>query len=106
MGDAKDTAVRFYDRFGSGDLAEAFVEFAPDCIALTPSGRLNNEQHLAAARTLKAAIPDGHMDLIRVIEVGDEVYISGWFQRNPRQRLLNPARDESRIRKRCRHVLR
>jgi hypothetical protein len=34
-------------------MAAAFECFSPDCTALTPSGALDNENHEAAARTLK-----------------------------------------------------
>ena len=78
-GRGKRIAVRFYERFGAGDMAAAFECFSPNCIALTPSGALNNEKHEAAARALKTAIPDGRMELIRALESGDEVYITGRF---------------------------
>jgi hypothetical protein len=41
---------------------------------------MNNEQHLAAARRLKHAMPDCHMELVRVLEAGDEVYVTGRFK--------------------------
>lgn len=80
MGQARELAERFYEQFATGDMEAAFADFDPECIALTPSGRLNNEKHKAAARTLKGAMPDGHMELIRVREWGDEVYVTGRFK--------------------------
>ncbi|HUQ63779.1 MAG TPA: nuclear transport factor 2 family protein [Acidimicrobiales bacterium] len=77
---AREVAERFYERFGEGDMIAAFADFAPDCVAFTPSGRLDNERHIAAARSLKSAMPDGRMQLIRVREWGEEVYVTGWFR--------------------------
>jgi hypothetical protein len=80
MGEARNVVERFYQQFGAGDMTEAFACFAPECIALTPSGALNNEQHEAVARLLKHAIPDGHMELIRTIESDGEMYVTGRFK--------------------------
>jgi predicted ester cyclase len=80
MGDATIAAERFYRLFGEGDLVGAYRDFADECVSITPSGHLTNEQHLAAARTLKTAVPDGHMDLVRTVEMGEHVYITGHFR--------------------------
>ena len=80
MGQARDAAERFFERFGAGDIDGALECFAPDCISITPTGPLNNAQHHAAADALKRALPDSHMELIRVLESGDEVYVTGRFK--------------------------
>ncbi len=80
MGRARELAERFYELFAEGDMEAAFGDFAPDCVSLTPSGHLDNERHKAAARTLKGALPDGRMELIRVHEWADEVYVTGRFK--------------------------
>jgi len=80
MGQALDAAERFFERFGAGDIDGAFECFAPECISITPSGPLNNARHHAAAQALKKALPDSHMELIRTIESGDEVYVTGRFK--------------------------
>jgi hypothetical protein len=67
MGEARNVVERFYQQFGAGDMTEAFACFAPECIALTPSGALNNEQHEAVARLLKHAIPDGSRERTETI---------------------------------------
>jgi hypothetical protein len=59
MSEAREVVERFYERFGEGEMTEAFALFATDCISLTPSGALNNEKHEAVARNLKHAIPVG-----------------------------------------------
>src|SRR5262245_45356582 len=80
MAEARAVAEGFFERFGVGDLDGAFAQFSPDCVALTPSGPLNNEQHRRAAQALKRALPDSFMELVRVIELGEEVYVTGRFK--------------------------
>jgi SnoaL-like domain len=90
MGEARNVVERFYQQFGAGDMTEAFACFDPECIALTPSGALNNEQHEAVARLLKHAIPDGHMELLRTIESDGEMYVTGRFKGTHRNDLATP----------------
>lgn len=80
MTSARAVAERFFERFGVGDIEGAFALFAPDCISLTPTGPLDNEKHHAAAQALKRALPDCSMQLLRVLELGDEVYVTGRFK--------------------------
>jgi hypothetical protein len=98
MGEARNVVERFYQQFGAGDMTEAFACFDPECIALTPSGALNNEQHEAVARLLKHAIPDGHMELLRTIESDGEMYVTGRFKGNPPKRSRNTAGNDRRLR--------
>jgi ketosteroid isomerase-like protein len=79
VGEAKEVVERFYERFGAGDLPAAFACFDHSCVAVGLSGPMDNEQHEAAARKLKAALPDCRMELIRAIEAGDEIYVTGRF---------------------------
>ena len=58
-------------------MTEAFALFATDCISLTPSGSLEHEKHEAVARTLKHAIPDGHMEMIHTLRSGGEIFVTG-----------------------------
>jgi hypothetical protein len=67
---------RFYERFGEGDMTEAFAPFATDCISLTPSGALNNEKHEAVARNLNHAIPDGHMEILHALESRGQIFVT------------------------------
>ena len=80
MGQTQEVVERFFERFGSGDIDGALECFAPDCISITPSGALNNARHHAAAQALKDALPDSHMELTRVLESGDEIYVTGRFK--------------------------
>ena len=70
MSQTREVVERFFDCYGSGDIDGALECFAPDCISITPSGPLNNARHHDAARALKNALPDSHMELFRVLESG------------------------------------
>jgi len=90
VGQAREVAERFFERFGAGDLDGALELFAPDCIALTPSGPLDNRGHLRAAQALKRALPDSSMDVLRVLELDDEVYVTGRFKGTHEADLVTP----------------
>ncbi len=91
MGEAREVAERFFERFGAGDIAGAMACFAPDCVSITPTGALNNARHGAAARALKQALPDSRMELIRVLEWGDEIYVTGRFKGTHENDLATPV---------------
>ena len=90
MGETREVAERFFERFGAGDIAGAMECFAPECFSVTPTGPLNNAKHGAAARALKSAMPDSRMELIRVLESGDEVYVTGRFKGTHENDLATP----------------
>lgn len=90
MGQAREVAERFFERFGAGDIDGAMACFAPECISLTPAGRVNNAKHGAAAQALKNALPDSRMELIRVLESGDEIYVTGRFKGTHENDLATP----------------
>jgi ketosteroid isomerase-like protein len=91
MADARVVAERFFERFGANDIDGAIALFASDCISVTPTGLLTNAKHHSAARGLKRALPDSFMELLRVIEVGDEVYVTGRFKGTHTGDLVTPA---------------
>jgi len=80
MGTARDVVERFYECFGANDLDGAFACFAPECIAVGLSGPLDNSAHHASALALKKAMPDSRMELVRVLEIDDEIYVTGRFK--------------------------
>ena len=90
MGQTREVVERFFERFGSGDIDGAIECLAPDCISITPSGALNNARHHAAAQALKDALPDSHMELTRVLESGDEIYVTGRFKGTHHHELATP----------------
>ncbi len=90
MGEALDLAKHFYERFGAGDLAGVTALFADDCTTVTPAGSFNNEEHEAFGRSFKVGLPDAHMELVRAVEAGDEVYVTGRFQGTHEGDLVSP----------------
>src|SRR5215207_5287443 len=80
MGKTRDVVERFYQRFGANDLDGAFACFAPECIAVELSGLLDISAHHAAALALKKAMPDCRMELVRTLEMDDEIYVTGHFE--------------------------
>jgi SnoaL-like domain len=86
MGKTRDVVERFYERFGADDLDGAFAYFAPGCIAVGLSGPLDNSAHHAAASALKKAMPDCHMELVRILEIDDDV-----LRRLSRREVSDPA---------------
>jgi predicted ester cyclase len=90
MGETREVAERFFERFGAGDIAGAMACFAPECISLTPAGPVDNAKHRAAAQALKNALPDSRMELIRVLESGDEIYVTGRFKGTHENDLATP----------------
>ena len=90
MGHARDVAEGFYERFGAGDFEGVTAIFGPGCVTVTPAGSFDPAQHEAFARAFKNAMPDGHMELVRAVEGGDEVYITGRFKGTHTGDLVTP----------------
>lgn len=90
MGQAREVAERFFERFAAGDITGAMDCFASDCISVTPSGALDNTRHRAAAEALKYALPDSYMELNRILESGDEIYVTGRFKGTHQNDLTTP----------------
>lgn len=90
MGEARDLAERYYEHFGKGDFKGAIALYADDCITITPSGSFNLSEHEGFGRAFKDALPDAHMRLVRAVEAGDEVYITGRFQGTHEGDLVSP----------------
>lgn len=79
MGAAFQAATGYYDRFAAGDFEGATACFDPDCITVTPAGAMGVRDHEQFGRGFKAALPDAHMVVERVVESGDTVGIEAHF---------------------------
>lgn len=90
MGEARELAERYYERFGTGDLEGAAELFADDCATVTPSGTFTVAQHVDFGRVFRNALPDAHMELVRAVEANDEVYITGRFKGTHEGDLVSP----------------
>ncbi len=80
MGEARDVAERFYEAFAAGDFQAAIGCFAESCVTVTPAATLDNAENEAFGRAFKDALPDAHMEIVRVVEDGGQVYITGRFK--------------------------
>ena len=79
IGKAADTAQRFYDLFGKGDLDSAEQLFSPDCVTEDPTGPKKLEEWRAYGQSFKDALPDAHMEVDSAVESGNSVAIEARF---------------------------
>lgn len=80
MGEARAPVEQFYERFAAGDLDGAMAVYADECVSITPAGALPMAEHRAFGRAFMDALPDARMEIVRVVESGDEVVVAGRFQ--------------------------
>jgi steroid delta-isomerase-like uncharacterized protein len=79
MGNALDTANRFFELFAAGDLDGADDAYADDCQFVMPSGPMTKAEHRMMGEAFHAALPDAHMVVDHAVDGGDEVFIEGRF---------------------------
>jgi steroid delta-isomerase-like uncharacterized protein len=79
VGKALSAVLAFYDAFATAEVSNWLPLFSDDCITITPAGALDTAGHQALGHAFHAAFPDAHMEVVRTIESGDEVYVSGRF---------------------------
>src|SRR3989442_14915162 len=79
MGNAWDTASKFYSLFAAGDLDAADGLFADDCSFATPPGAMSKKEHRMFAGTFRAGLPDSRMEIDHVVDAGDEAFAEGRF---------------------------
>ena len=79
MGDARHVVEQFYKAFSAGDFEAVTGYFAPECITVTPAGPLDNAAHEAFGRAFKEGFPDGRMEIVRAVEDGADIFLSGRF---------------------------
>jgi steroid delta-isomerase-like uncharacterized protein len=90
MGRPRDSAERFYERFGAGDVDGAAGLFSSDCIHVTPAGQQDATAWKAFAEAFRSALPDAHMEIVSVVEAGDAVAIEARFKGTHRGALVTP----------------
>ena len=91
MGEALTAAEAFYDAFATADVSKWLPLFDDDCITVTPAGALDKAGHEQLGRAFHGAFPDARMEVVRTVESGDEVYISGRFKGTHTGDLVSPA---------------
>ncbi|MGH9279918.1 MAG: ester cyclase [Acidimicrobiales bacterium] len=91
MGAARDVVEGFYERFGAADIDGTRVLYTDDCVTVTPTGSLTNDEHEAFGRAFTSAFPDAHMLVTHVFESGEEVCVLGRFQGTHEGDLVSPG---------------
>ena len=91
MGEALTTALAFYDAFATADTSKWLPLFDEDCVTVTPAGALDKAGHQALGQAFHGAFPDARMEVVRTIESGDEVYVTGRFKGTHTGDLVSPA---------------
>lgn len=90
VGGARELAEQYYERFAAGDFAGAEALFTEDCVTVTPAGSFSVPEHEAFGQAFKKALPDARMEVVRVVEADDEVYITGRFKGTHDGDLVSP----------------
>ena len=75
MGQARDTAARFYELFAEEDIDGAAELFDSDCKHVLPGGEQGMDQWKAFTAAFRTALTDGHMDVQHVVESDDAVAV-------------------------------
>ena len=71
----------FYDRWAAGQMDELRPLFnEEEALIVTPAGTLNVDAHEQMGRAFMSAFPDSHMDVSRMVTVGDDVWVTGRFK--------------------------
>lgn len=80
MGQARDTAEKFFELFAAGKITDATELFDPSCTTLMPTGPLTQAEHEGMGHAFKAGLPDAYMAVDQIVESGDEVVVLGHFK--------------------------
>jgi ketosteroid isomerase-like protein len=79
MGEALELAKTYYDAFARGDLDAADAVYDDGCTFDLPVGTLSKAEHRGMSAGFRAAFPDAHMEIDRVLDLGPEVFVEGRF---------------------------
>ena len=80
MGQARETAEKFFELFAAGKITDATELFDPSCITMMPSGALTQAEHEGMGHAFKAGLPDSSMAIDQVVESGNEIVVLGHFK--------------------------
>lgn len=90
MSEAREAIDRFYRSAGDGDLKAVTACFADGCVTVTPGASFDPPAHEAFLGAFKSAMPDAHMEVVRAVESGDEVFVSGRFKGTHENDMVTP----------------
>jgi predicted ester cyclase len=80
VGQARETAEKFFEAFAAGKITDATELFDPSCITMMPTGALTQAEHEGMGHAFKAGLPDSSMAIDQVVESGDEIVVLGHFK--------------------------
>ena len=80
MTEPRDLVQSFYDNWAAGKVSESRPLFSDDAEIMTPAGTLGIDAHEQMGQVFMAAFPDSHMDVSRMVTVGDDVWVTGNFK--------------------------
>jgi len=80
MTDSSAIVQNFYDNWAAGRLDEVRSLFTDDAAIATPAGTFDLDAHEQMGQAFMTAFPDSHMDVSRIVTVGDEVWVTGRFK--------------------------
>ena len=80
MGQARETAEKFFELFAAGKITDATELFDPSCITMMPTGALTQAEHEGMGHAFKAGLPDSSMAIDQGVESGDEIVVLGHFK--------------------------
>jgi steroid delta-isomerase-like uncharacterized protein len=90
MGQAREIAEKFYERFAAGDHDGVVQLFDPECVHVTPAGEMSLGDWRHFGEAFKRALPDAHMAVSSVVESGETVAIEARFQGTHENALVTP----------------
>jgi ketosteroid isomerase-like protein len=70
----------FYDNWGAGKISDSRPLVTDDAVIVTPAGTFGIDAHGQMGHAFMAAFPDSHMDISRMVAVGNEVWATGSFR--------------------------
>jgi steroid delta-isomerase-like uncharacterized protein len=70
----------FYDNWRDGKVNESRSLFTDDAVIVTPAGTFGIDAHEQMGQAFMAAFPDSHMDVSRMVSIGEEVWVTGSFR--------------------------
>jgi ketosteroid isomerase-like protein len=90
MGQALETVKQFYRQFAANNWEGANACFGGDCKTVMPAGTMDVREHEAFGRSFKSALPDAHMELVKTVENGEDLFVEGRFRGTHTAAMVTP----------------
>jgi steroid delta-isomerase-like uncharacterized protein len=80
MTELSEVVKSFYDHWRAGEVSQSRPLFTDDAVFVTPTGTMGIDAHEQLGLVFTAAFPDRHLDVSRMVSVGEEVWVTGGFR--------------------------